>query len=119
MWPILFLWLVSNIKQGFGKEIIFCPNMGRFGNQLDHYISMLHLSKTVGRDLVLSPLIDYNSGFSLIHFDAVFNISILRNVSMNICFVSKSNLGRGPPGGLHRARIGAQIRTAPNFGQPE
>ena len=70
------------IKFVIAKQIVFCPNMGRFGNQLDHYTSMLHLSKMVNRKLILTPLIDYSNGFNLIEFTEIFNFTILRNASL-------------------------------------
>ena len=39
------------------RKLIFCPNMGRYGNQLDQYVSMMYLADKVDRQLVLTPLI--------------------------------------------------------------
>ena len=88
MWfHIVFIVIAFNIvRTGHCRQIIFCPNMGRFGNQLDHYTSMLHLSKLVNRKLILSPLIDYSNGFNPIEFTKIFNITFLRNAS--ICLES-------------------------------
>ena len=83
MWFYIVFVIASN-RTGQCGQIIFCPNMGRFGNQLDHYTSMLHLSKLVNRKLILSPLIDYSNGFNPIEFTKIFNITILRKASILI-----------------------------------
>ena len=83
MWFFIVFVIASN-RTGQCGQIIFCPNMGRFGNQLDHYTSMLHLSKLVNRKLILSPLIDYSNGFNPIEFTKIFNITILRKASILI-----------------------------------
>ena len=58
---------------------MFCPNMGRYGNQLDQYVSMIHLSTSIDRQFILGPLIFYEGlSIELIPFASVFNISELR-----------------------------------------
>ena len=93
MWfHIVFIVIASKAESptGLSGQIIFCPNMGRFGNQLDHYTSMLHLSKLVDRKLILSPLIDYSHGFNPIEFTKIFNITVLRKPSIYLALVRGS-----------------------------
>jgi len=60
------------------KLIMFAPNMGRYGNQLDQYVSMIYLADRIERQIILGPLIHYkHHDIELIDFDSVFNVSRL------------------------------------------
>ena len=55
------------------KDLIFCPCMGRFGNQLDHYISMLDFAKSIKRRLILPPFIVFKAEIKLVPFESLFD----------------------------------------------
>ena len=61
------------------KRIMFAPNMGRYGNQLDQYVSMIYLADRIERQIILGPLIHYkHPDIELVDFGDVFNIDRLR-----------------------------------------
>lgn len=57
--------------------ILFCPCMGRFGNQMDYFLGSLAFAKTLNRTLVLAPFIEYaplQSKSKQIAFDSYFRV---------------------------------------------
>jgi len=42
--------------------VVFCPCMGRFGNQLAQYLGALYFAKRLDRTLVLAPFVTYPPG---------------------------------------------------------
>ncbi|XP_012274631.1 GDP-fucose protein O-fucosyltransferase 1 [Orussus abietinus] len=60
--------------------IVYCPCMGRFGNQADHFLGALGFAKALNRTLVLPPWVEYRTGeikSIQVPFDTYFNVSRL------------------------------------------
>ncbi|KAJ6632762.1 GDP-fucose protein O-fucosyltransferase 1 [Pseudolycoriella hygida] len=61
--------------------IMYCPCMGRFGNQADHFLGALAFSKSLNRTLVLPPWVEYRQGELRSHqvpFDTYFKVDELQ-----------------------------------------
>ncbi|XP_053602469.1 GDP-fucose protein O-fucosyltransferase 1 isoform X2 [Plodia interpunctella] len=68
---------VSYDKNGY---IVYCPCMGRFGNQADHFLGALAFSKGINRTLILPPWVEYRYGESRsiqVPFDTYFKVDSL------------------------------------------
>uniref|UniRef100_A0A914ZBU3 GDP-fucose protein O-fucosyltransferase 1 n=1 Tax=Parascaris univalens TaxID=6257 RepID=A0A914ZBU3_PARUN len=55
--------------------VVFCPCMGRFGNQIEQLIGSMAFAKAVNRTLVLPPFVEYHFGKSkavMVEFDRYF-----------------------------------------------
>ncbi|XP_075212850.1 O-fucosyltransferase 1 isoform X2 [Lycorma delicatula] len=64
--------------QGF---IAYCPCMGRFGNQADHFLGALAFSKGINRTLILPPWVEYRYGQPKsiqVPFDSYFQVGPLK-----------------------------------------
>ncbi|VVC92921.1 unnamed protein product [Leptidea sinapis] len=68
---------ISQLENGF---VVYCPCMGRFGNQADHFLGALAFSKGLNRTLVLPPWVEYRYGEAKslqVPFDTYFDVSTL------------------------------------------
>ncbi|XP_077552460.1 GDP-fucose protein O-fucosyltransferase 1-like [Haemaphysalis longicornis] len=60
--------------------IVYCPCMGRFGNQADQFLGALAFSKALDRTLVLPPWVEYRTGEPRsvqVPFDTYFRVETL------------------------------------------
>uniref|UniRef100_A0A0N5AZJ3 GDP-fucose protein O-fucosyltransferase 1 n=1 Tax=Syphacia muris TaxID=451379 RepID=A0A0N5AZJ3_9BILA len=62
--------------------IVYCPCMGRFGNQIEQLLGSLGFAKALNRILVLPPFVEYQFGKSqatMVDFTRYFSIKPLEN----------------------------------------
>ncbi|XP_070170424.1 GDP-fucose protein O-fucosyltransferase 1 [Polyergus mexicanus] len=62
--------------------IAYCPCMGRFGNQVDHFLGALGFAKALNRTLLLPAWVEFRTGEMRsiqVPFDTYFNISYVQN----------------------------------------
>ncbi|KAF3427878.1 hypothetical protein E2986_08822 [Frieseomelitta varia] len=62
--------------------IVYCPCMGRFGNQADHFLGALGFAKALNRTLIIPPWVEYRTGETKsiqVPFDTYFNVSKIQS----------------------------------------
>ncbi|XP_058835120.1 GDP-fucose protein O-fucosyltransferase 1 [Topomyia yanbarensis] len=77
------VFLFKNVRTFSGDEngyILYCPCMGRFGNQADHFLGALSFARGLNRTLVIPPWVEYRKGEARsiqVPFDTYFQVAPL------------------------------------------
>jgi peptide-O-fucosyltransferase len=59
--------------------LVYCPCMGRFGNQVAHLLGAMALARDTGRVLVLPPFIEYRRGkTTFVPFEHYFSVAAIQ-----------------------------------------
>lgn len=75
-----FIFQVNSISVDENGYILYCPCMGRFGNQADHFLGALGFAHGLNRTLVLPPWVEYRKGAAnsvQVPFDTYFQVAPL------------------------------------------
>ncbi|KAL0894734.1 hypothetical protein ABMA27_013268 [Loxostege sticticalis] len=73
---------VSTVDYDDNGYLVYCPCMGRFGNQADHFLGALAFSKGLNRTLILPPWVEYRYGepkSTQVPFDTYFRVDVLED----------------------------------------
>lgn len=69
-------WAVELDPNGY---IIFCPCMGRFGNQVDQLLGVMQFARNLDRTLVLPNFIEYEyPKTTMVPFESIFEVSYMK-----------------------------------------
>ncbi|KAM3959071.1 LOW QUALITY PROTEIN: GDP-fucose protein O-fucosyltransferase 1-like [Aphomia sociella] len=87
---LITLSLATTLQYDRNGYVVYCPCMGIFGNQADHFLGALAFSKGVNRTLILPPWVEYRYGEPKsiqVPFDTYFKVDSLehyhRVITMN------------------------------------
>ncbi|VDN56745.1 unnamed protein product [Dracunculus medinensis] len=89
LWPVLCTMVIFTILSGRlalelandNGYVMYCPCMGRFGNQIEQLLGSISFARILNRTLVLPPFIEYHRGESkavMIDFDRYFLLEPFR-----------------------------------------
>ncbi|CAD1468255.1 unnamed protein product [Heterotrigona itama] len=88
MFSIIFILLLTRFYSTYCEDIdtngyiVYCPCMGRFGNQADHFLGALGFAKALNRTLIIPPWVEYRTGEARsiqVPFDKYFNVSKIQS----------------------------------------
>ncbi|XP_013394458.1 GDP-fucose protein O-fucosyltransferase 1 [Lingula anatina] len=87
VWLLLFLSVifsqaVNTVDVDPNGYVVYCPCMGRFGNQADHFLGSLSFAHGLNRTLVLPPWVEYRTGERnsvQVPFDTYFQVAPLQD----------------------------------------
>lgn len=122
VWLVLSLSLVeANIEADEQGYVMFCPCMGRFGNQADHYLGALAFAKGLNRTLVLPPFVEYRPGASRsrqVPFNTYFQVEAVekyhRVITMEDFFKNKELVEQVWPEGRRISFCYSKRQPSPN-----
>ncbi|TKR70341.1 hypothetical protein L596_022380 [Steinernema carpocapsae] len=82
---VLLSVLLSTLVIGFDVDpngyVMFCPCMGRFGNQMEQFLGSMSFARGVGRTLILPPLVTYPDNAPaavMVDFEFYFQVAPLQ-----------------------------------------
>uniref|UniRef100_A0AC35UHI2 GDP-fucose protein O-fucosyltransferase 1 n=1 Tax=Rhabditophanes sp. KR3021 TaxID=114890 RepID=A0AC35UHI2_9BILA len=80
-WVLLFF-IISILGQDVDLNgyVMYCPCMGRFGNQMEQFLGAMNFAKTLNRTLILPPFVQYEAGKAtakMVDFENYFQVKPL------------------------------------------
>jgi len=78
---VLLLAVVFGSDEPYQGYLLYCPCMGRFGNQADQLLGVMALAKGLKRTLVLPPWVEYTPGQrkpNMVPWDSYFQVEAVQ-----------------------------------------